>query len=158
MQESSSLYKKYLQSHLTDWYIALLMRSLILKKWENVRRSNVTKCLYRGGSRGMFGECVDILKWQWENNEGLLIGGWEPHRDVASHCFQGPHGWRGCQSGWGSATEPHKTWRDLRLVDSGQFTCIESQFSCFTFCHDTKTNVEVSHRKILASNFVISVF
>lgn len=30
---------------------------------------------YRGGLRGMLKECVDILKWQWENNEGLLTGG-----------------------------------------------------------------------------------
>lgn len=38
----------------------------------------------------MLEECGDILKCQWENNERLLTGGWEPHRDVASHCFQGP--------------------------------------------------------------------
>lgn len=131
IQESGSLYKKYLQSHITvsaDWYIALFVQSVIKTKWWNVRRSNVIKCLYRGGPRGMLRECVDILKWQWENNEGLLIGGWEPHGDVASHCFHGSRGWRGCQSGWRSATEPHKTWRDLRSVDSGQFACIKSQF------------------------------
>ena len=51
----------------------------------------------------MLKECVDILKWHWENNEALLIGGWEPHRDGASHCFQGPRGGRCCQSGGSSA-------------------------------------------------------
>lgn len=40
----------------------------------------------------MWEECVDILKWQWENNEALLIGGWEKHRDVASRCSWGPRG------------------------------------------------------------------
>lgn len=31
--------------------------------------------LYGGGLRGLLKECVDILKWQREKNEGLLIGG-----------------------------------------------------------------------------------
>lgn len=81
----------------------------------------------RGKAEECWKECVDIVKWQWENNEGLLIGGWEPHRDVASHCFQGPRGGRRCQSVWRSALEPHKTWTELRLVDSGPFACIEIQ-------------------------------
>lgn len=110
------------------WCIALFMKSLSLKtNWRNVRRSNVMKCFCTGEGWGMLKECVDILKWQWENNEGLLIGGWEPHRDVASHCFQGPHGGRCCQSGGRSAIGPHKTWGELRLVDSGPFACIKIQ-------------------------------
>lgn len=51
---------------------------------------NVIKCFSTEEVWIMLKECVDILKWQWENNEGLLIGGWEPHRDPASRRPRGP--------------------------------------------------------------------
>lgn len=110
--------------------------------------------LYRGRAEECWRNVWIFFKWQWENNEGLLIGGWEPHRDVASRCFQGRCGGRCCQSGWKSAVEPHTTWRELRLVDSGPFRCIKKPVSIV--CYDTKVTLKVI-LKILSSRFVIFV-
>lgn len=91
------------------WCIALFMQSVSLKaNWRNVRRSNVIKRFCAGEA---WEECRRNV-WIFWSGSGKIMkdsskGGWEPHRDVASHCFQGPCGGRCCQCGWRSAIEPH---------------------------------------------------
>lgn len=134
------------------------MQSLELKaNRRNVKRGIVIKWFCTGEGWGMLKECVDILKWQWENNEQLLIGGWEPHTDVTSHCFWSRHGGRRCHSDLISHTvEPHKTWREPRLVNPGLFARIKTQgkarclvgFECFSFILEANVTLKVTLRNI----------
>lgn len=125
--------------HTFNLSVILSLRQIVKRK-KCEEEEDCDKVLqYGGGLGGMWEECVDILKWQWENNEALLIGGWEPHRDVASHCSRGPRG--------------HKRlpiWRKIRRiatgktgrVDSGRLQGIEIQRRVFFFCRHTEVDVE----------------
>lgn len=111
-----------------------------------------------GGLRGMLKECVDILKWQWENNEGLLIGGWEPHRNVASHRLWSLHGGM-CMKICHWITKKNLERAEVSWLwtvcmhRNSEPTC--GQFQCFRICFDSKVTVKVALEKILSTDLVI---